>query len=78
MDQVTPEGCVKNIEYFTNIELLPTMPQLFYYGSGMRSSEYDTFDFSGFEERRVQIISGFTQDKAYELITTRLNEKIQI
>jgi cell division protein FtsI/penicillin-binding protein 2 len=78
MDPVSPEGCVKNVESFTNIELLPKMPQLFYYGSGMKSPEYDTFDFSGFETRTLQIISGFTEEKAQELITNRLNEKIQI
>ena len=46
MEQVTPEGCVRNIEIFAGIELLPKMPNLFYYGSGLRSPEYDTFDFT--------------------------------
>jgi cell division protein FtsI/penicillin-binding protein 2 len=78
MDLVSPEGCIKNIETFANIELLPKMPQLFYYGSGLYSPEYDTFDFSGFEARALQIISGFTEARAYDIITERLNEKIQI
>ncbi|MDR2416482.1 MAG: hypothetical protein LBD75_08040 [Candidatus Peribacteria bacterium] len=78
MESMTPEGCVKNVEEFTNTELLPKMPQLFYYGSGIQSPEYDTFDFSGFETRTLQIISGFTKEKAQELITIRLHEKIQI
>ncbi|MDR0650891.1 MAG: hypothetical protein LBG59_05895 [Candidatus Peribacteria bacterium] len=78
METVTLEGCIKNVEEFTNTELLPKMPQLFYYGSGIKSPEYDTFDFSGFEMRKSQIISGFSETKAQELITIRLHEKIQI
>ncbi|MDR2189708.1 MAG: hypothetical protein LBP53_00475 [Candidatus Peribacteria bacterium] len=78
MDQVSPEKCVQNVENFTNTELLLKPPQLFYYGSGVKSPEYDTFDFSGFDEKRIQIISGFTETKAMELITQRLTEKIQI
>jgi hypothetical protein len=78
MDQVTPEGCIKNIEAFAGIELLPKMPNLFYYGSGVLSPEYTTFDFTGFEERKLQIISGFTEHQAKDIITTKLNEKIKI
>jgi hypothetical protein len=54
------------------------MPELFYYGSGLRSPEYDTFDFTGFEDRRSSVISGFTESRAKDLIATRLEEKIQI
>lgn len=78
MDLVTPEGCVKNVEYFVGAEILPKMPELFYYGSGMMSPEYTTFDFTGFEERRIQIISGFTEERAKDLIAERLEKKIQI
>jgi hypothetical protein len=44
----------------------------------LRSPEYDTFDFTGFEEKRLQVISGFTETKALEVISERLQEKIQI
>ncbi|MDR0607194.1 MAG: hypothetical protein LBG52_02320 [Candidatus Peribacteria bacterium] len=78
MEQVSPEGCIKNVEIFANIEILPKMPQLFYYGAGLKSPEYDTFDFTGYEEKRLQTISGFTETKALDIISTRLQEKIQI
>ena len=78
MNQVTPEKCITNLETFAGIELLPKLPDLFYYGSGVRSPAYDTFDFTGFDERRIQIISGFTQDKAFDIISTRLDQRIQI
>ena len=46
MRQVSHEDCVKNIELFSGKPLLPKKPDLFYYGNGSASSEYDTFDFS--------------------------------
>jgi cell division protein FtsI/penicillin-binding protein 2 len=78
MDEVTPEGCIQNIEAFAGIELLPKMPNLFYYGSGLRSPEYDTFDLSGFTEKKLQVISGFTENRAMDIISEKLNEKIKI
>ncbi|MDR3168914.1 MAG: hypothetical protein LBU27_04060 [Candidatus Peribacteria bacterium] len=78
MQQVSPEECVKNVEVFANIEILPKMPQLFYYGAGLKSPQYDTFDFTGFEEKKLQTISGFTETKALDIISSRLQEKIQI
>ena len=78
MEQVDAEGCVRNIEVFAGIELLPKMPNLFYYGSGISSPEYETFDFAGFEERKLQIISGFTEQRAMDIITAKLDEKIKI
>jgi hypothetical protein len=78
MEQVTPTQCIRNIESFAGIELLPKMPNFFYYGSDVRSPEYDTFDFEGFEERNEQIIAGFTQERAMDIISARLDTRIQI
>ena len=36
-DQVDKETCVKNIEAFTNQEILPVAPLLYYYGDGVIS-----------------------------------------
>ena len=69
---------MKNIELFSGKPLLPKKPDLFYYGNGSASPEYDTFDFSGYNAQYQQVLSGFTKDKAIALIVERLNEKIQI
>jgi len=78
MKQVSHEDCVKNIELFSGKPLLPKKPDLFYYGNGSASPEYDTFDFSWYNAQYQQVLSGFTKDKAIALIVERLNEKIQI
>ncbi|MDR2541368.1 MAG: hypothetical protein LBD11_06525 [Candidatus Peribacteria bacterium] len=78
MEQVSAEACVENVEVFVGKEILPKMPQLFYYGAGVQSPEYDTFDFTGFTEKRLQVISGFTETRALDIISERLQEKIQI
>ncbi|MBQ7074199.1 hypothetical protein IJM86_03945 [bacterium] len=54
------------------------MPDLFYYGSGVKSPEYDTFDFTGFYENRQQIIDEWTKEKTIQFIQQRLDEKIQV
>jgi hypothetical protein len=38
MKEVERVDCVKNIENFTNKQLLPIQPEFFYYGSGIVSS----------------------------------------
>ncbi|MBO4203995.1 hypothetical protein J5893_04200 [bacterium] len=77
MDTPTPEECIQHIEVFTNKDLLPKAPELFYFGSGLKSPEYNTFDFAAFEESRQNTIANFTEEKAKELISQRLKEKIQ-
>ena len=80
------EECIKNIESFSNIELLPKEPEIFYYGKEydaewnefpIISDEYSTFDYENFYEQKQKIIDEFSKDKAMELITNRLNEKIK-
>lgn len=77
MNTPTPEECIQHIEVFTNKDLLPKAPELFYFGSGLKSPEYNTFDFAAFEESRQNTIANFTEEKAKELISQRLKEKIQ-
>ena len=38
MKEVTPLDCVKNVEQFTQTQIIPSQPQFFYYGSGIVSS----------------------------------------
>lgn len=78
MTKPSAEECVQHIEVFANKEILPKAPELFYYGSGIKSAEYNSFDFAGFEERKQAIITWFSIDKAKQLISDRLQEKIQI
>jgi hypothetical protein len=58
--------------------LLPKKPDLFYYGHGIKSPEYETFDFTGYNEAFNKAVDEFTESRAMELITTRLNEKVQV
>lgn len=78
MHEPTKEECVKNIELFAGVDLLPKKPDLFYYWEWIKSPEYDTFDFTWYNEEYNRVVDEFTESKAMELITTRLNEKIQV
>ena len=80
------EQCIKNIESFANVELLPKQPEIFYYGKEydaewnehpVISEEYSTFNFEEFNERKQQVIEEFTEENAMNIIATRLNEKIK-
>ena len=81
------EQCIKNIESFANVELLPKEPEIFYYWKEydaewnehlVVSDEYSTFDYDDFYNRKQQVIDEFTKDNAMEIIANRLNEKIKI
>lgn len=78
MQVPTKAECVKNIELFAGVDLLPKKPDLFYFGSGEKSPAYQTFDLTGYTENFEKTVAQFTEQRAKELITTRLNEKIQI
>lgn len=78
MSVPTKTECVKNVELFAWVDLLPKKPDLFYFGSWEKSPAYTTFDLTGYNENFEKTIMEFTEQKAKELITTRLNEKIQI
>ena len=85
--QWNKEECIKNIESFANIELLPKKPEIFYFGKNydaegneipVISPEYDTFDFDTYNIERQRVIDEFTQEQAMDIIIKRLNEKIKI
>ena len=78
MQQMTPLQCIKNIELFTQTQIIPPEPKFFYYGSGVISSGYYTYDQTGYNMQIQQIISGFTANIASNLIKTRLNAMIYI
>ena len=78
MEPVDQEWCVKNIERFTQTSLLPEKPDIFYYGSGIVSSTQNTFDLTGYEQQYDAVLTGFTTGTAYQLIQSRLDQRIQI
>ena len=77
MDSVNTEQCIENIESFTNIELLPKQPEIFYFWKNydaewneipIISDEYYTFNFEEYNQQRQQVIDEWTKEKAMELI----------
>ena len=81
------EECIKNIENFANIELLPKEPEIFYFWKEydaewnpipIISQEYSTFDYDTYYASKQKIIDEFTKEEAMKLISDRLNEKIKI
>ena len=80
------EQCIKNIESFANIELLPKEPEIFYFWKEydaewnkipIISPEYSTFNYDEFNENKQKIIEEFTKEDAMKIIINRLNEKIK-
>lgn len=85
--QWNKEECIKNIESFTNINLLPKQPELFYFGRQFDSEwneipiisqEFYDFNFESFEEKKQNVINEFSEEYAIQIIKQRLNEKIKI
>ena len=84
--QWNKEECIKNIESFANIELLPREPEIFYFWKEydaewneipVISPEYSTFNYDEFNNNKWKIIEEFTKEDAMKIITNRLNEKIK-
>ena len=84
--QWNKEECIKNIESFANIELLPREPEIFYFWKEydaewneipVISTEYSTFNYDEFNNNKWKIIEEFTKEDAMKIITNRLNEKIK-
>ncbi len=80
------EECIKNIESFANVELLPKEPEIFYFWKEFDaewneipiiSPEYSTFNYDSFYERKQKVIDEFSKDDAMNIIKTRLNDKIK-
>ena len=78
MEEVMPLDCIKHVELFTQKQLLPVAPEFFYYGSGIISSGYFTFDRTGYNIQVQNILSGFTTGIAYGLIKDELNRNIYV
>ncbi len=78
MQSVDKLQCIKNIEYFTQTQIIPPQPQFFYYGSGIVSSGYLTYDQTWYDMQLQQIMSWFTEQTAMGLITSRLDNMIYI
>lgn len=70
--------CIKNIEQFTQTQIIPPKPQFFYYGSGIISSWYYLYDQTWYDLQLQQILSWFTPNIALNLIKTRINNMIYI
>ncbi len=78
MNVVDDENCVKNIERFTQNRLLPEKPTFYYYGSGIFTPEWEVFDYESYEMQYASVLSWFTTGQAYQLIQSRLDQRIQI
>ena len=87
LDNVETEDCIRNIESFANVELLPKLPEFFYFWKEYNSEwveipviseEYSTFDFDSYNEQKQKIIEEFSKEQAMDIITNKLNDKIKI
>lgn len=78
MQSVDKLQCVKNIEYFTQTNIIPEEPQFFYYGSGIVSSGFITYDHTWYDIQLQNILSWFDENIATNLIKTRLDAMIFI
>ncbi len=78
MQEVQPLNCIQNIEIFAKKKLLPESPQFFYYWSGIVSSWYATYDWTGYQIQVQNVLSWFTTWLAYGLIKDSLNSSIYI
>ncbi len=85
--QWNKEECIKNIESFANVELLPKEPEIFYFWKEYNSEwnevpiispEYSTFNYEEYNTNKQKIIDEFSKENAMSIITNRLNEKIKI
>lgn len=86
MEKVNTEWCIKNIESFTNTELLPKQPEIFYFWKEFDadwnevqifSPEYNTFDFEAYNTQKQKVIDEFSKDYAMQLISNKLSDKIK-
>lgn len=70
--------CIQNVETYAVKDLLPKVPDFFYYGSGIISEWYATFDWTGYNEQFTSAVANFTTGIAYSLIKSKLDQRIQI
>lgn len=79
LTKVNKEQCIKNIEIFSDSKILPKKPEIFYYGSWVIKENFWNFsDMTGYENKRTEVMSWFTEEKAIYLIKKWLDEKIHV
>lgn len=78
MNKVDKEWCIKNIETFTNRDILPKAPEFFYMWNGIVSEWYYSYDWTWFYENYNNIVENFTTWTAETMIKSALDRKIQI
>jgi len=78
MERISREQCVKNIEIFSRKDLLPQIPEFFYYGSWIQTAGMESYDWTWFYSSKINVIEKFTTWAAYNLIQERLNKRIYI
>ena len=76
MENMTKVQCIQNIENYANKDLLPKLPEFFYFGSGKVSEMYYTYDMTWYQNQVDQVLQWFTTWVAYELIKNALDKKI--
>jgi hypothetical protein len=57
---------------------LPEKPDFYYYGSGIVTPTWKTFDRTGYNTQYNAVVENFTTGAAYQLIQSRLDQRIQI
>lgn len=78
MKKIGKIDCIKNIEKYANKELLPKIPEFFYFGSGIVSPWYTTFDWTGYYTQLDAVLQSFTTGTAQSLIKSKLEQRIQV
>lgn len=78
MKEMTKESCIRNIEIYTDKEIIPKKPDFFYYGSWIISTWYWSFDQTWFDIQYQEALSWFSSGIAYSLIKSQLDKMIYI
>ena len=78
MKEIGPMDCIKNLEIYTQKQILPPAPQFFYLWSGRVSSWYEFFDWTWYNQQIQMVLSGFTKNMAYGIIKDQLKKDIYI
>ncbi|HKL43929.1 MAG TPA: penicillin-binding protein 2 [Candidatus Absconditabacterales bacterium] len=78
MEVLEKIDCIENLEIFATKDLLPKAPEFFYMGSGIVSDGYYTYDWTGYNQQRQEIIDNFSTGVAENLIKNGLDKRIEI
>jgi hypothetical protein len=78
MKQITKESCIKNIEIYTKKTILPKEPEFFYYWSGIVTTWYREFDWTGLIESKRIYFKLIYSWNSLLIIKDQLDKMIQI